>query len=303
MKLSKIVSLLVLSAALCLMGCMGEDTSDCPPDYNLTLIFSYLNFPDRIDRVTLGIYDDVSGRLVETRQVEKSELNVFQGINLYLSAGDYTAVCWGNAFDNTRIDGLTPGSAAALQEVAHPGYFNSTTIPTNDALYYGIHTFTIIPDVSATETVPFTPAHIRLVVQAQGLASTGPGEPEADYPYIKINNLTPAYDYLMATHGTPVSYYPSATVNTADLMAEAISDVLRFDAINPITIDVIENTTTQAVLHTVNLQSFITAHSINMSAGREITIPILITFSADGMLVSVTLIESWGDQPVIPVTP
>lgn len=297
MNLLKTLCLFVLSAALFLSGCVGEDMSDCPPDNNLTLLFQYPNFPDRISRVNVAIYDE-DDMLVETRQVEKSELDILQGIRLNLPTGNYKAVCWGNAFNDTQIEGFIAGDKLDLHEVAHPGYFTPARIPTNDALYYGIHTFTIIKNTETTETVDFTPAHISLVIQIEGLQSLTEGAPAADLPYIKVNNLVPAYDYKMVTHGDLTTYYPTMTLISGKDLGESQLDVLRFGEKNPITIDVIENNSTNTILHTVNLEDFIAANNIKIEDGKEIIIPILISFFGE---VYVTLIEDWEEQPVNPI--
>lgn len=296
MNLLKTLCLFVLSASLFLTGCMGEDTSDCPPENNLTLLFQYPNFPDHIGRVNVAIYND-KDILVEIRQVEESELAILQGALFNLPEGDYKAVCWGNAFDNTQINGFAANEELIDQEIAHPGYFTSTRIPTNDALYYGTHNFTIIKDTETTEIVNFTPAHIRLVIQVEGLSSILEGV-SADYPYLKVNNLAPAYDYNMVTHGSLTTYYPTLNVRPADKLAESQLDELRFGEKNPITIDVIENNTTNAVLYTVNLEEFIANNGIKIEEGKEVVIPILISFYSE---VTVTIIEDWKEQPVNPV--
>lgn len=301
MKLLKRLSLPVLCACLILTGCIGDDLSGCPPDNNLHLAFSYPNFPERISCVTVSIYDNATGCLLsENRLVGKDELDVFQGISLRLAAGSYTAVCWGNALENTRINGCSTGDNFSSHEVGHPRCFTSDSIPTNDALYYGIHSFTIHENTPETQTVAFSPAHIRLIVQAQGLSSTAQGQPAAGYPYIRVNNLFPTYDYRMVTHGNPTAYYPPITVDTGELLAQAGLDVLRFEAVNPITVDVVENNTTHTVLHSLNLQSFIAANNIDVSPGREVVIPILITFNGQSV-TTVTVIEDWGERPVDPI--
>ena len=300
MKQLKTLLLSALSLSFGLVGCIGDEMSDCPPDNsNFSLAFYYPDFPEHISRVTVGIYN-ANGLLADARQVEKNELDIYRGINLNLSGGSYTAICWGNASDNTLINGLYPGGYLSMHEVAHPGYFTATPIPTNDTLYYGIHTFSIHTGKTTNDTVNFIPAHIRLIVQIKGLASIQDGAPPADYPYIRVNNLAPAYDYKMTTHGSPTTYYPPVTVDTQNELAEAACYVLRFKEINPITIEVVENHTTNTILHTVDLQSFIADNGIVIEEGKETVIPILITF--DGKLnVTVIEIEAWKNIPVDPV--
>lgn len=299
MKLLKHIGLFILSLPLLLSGCIDDDLSNCPSDNNLILSFAYLNFPQYIKHVTVGVYDS-NGQLVSYRQIEKPDLDILQGMQLDLSTGDYTVVCWGNALNNTQINGLTTGAPISRQEIAHPGYFNSNPITTNDALYYGVHTFTVHPNTTTNETVLFTPAHIRLVVQLKGLTSTKQGAPQADYPYIKVNNLEPAYDYTMASHGGPSTYYPAITVDPSKTQTESIFDVLRFKETTPITIEVLENNTTHNILHTLNLQAFIADNNIKIEEGKEVIIPIEITFDENMNVTMVTTIENWGEIPVSP---
>lgn len=300
MKLLKHLGLFVVSACLLLSGCIGDDLRDCPSDNNLTLSFFYLNFPQHINRVTVGIYDSGS-QLVEYRQIEKKELAILQGMQLNLPAGSYTAVCWGNAFEHTQINGFEIGNLLREKETAHPGYFSSSDIPTNDALYYGIHAFTVNTQTTTHETVSFTPAHIRLVVQLKGLINTAPNTFNADEPYIKVNNLEPAYDYTMTPYGGPATYYPEIAVDPSKALAESVCDVLRFKEINPITIEVMENKTTNRILHTLNLQSFIADNNIKIEEGERIIIPIEITFDGNMNVTMVTTIANWGGVPVDPL--
>lgn len=302
MKLLKILTLIILTLPLWMTGCIGDDLSDCPPVGKLTLSFSYPNFDQRISGVTVGVYDS-NKRLVDYRRVNKTDLDIFRGIALNLNLGDYTAVCWANAFDNTQIEGTNIGDLLSGQEVAHPGYFNNSTIPSNDALFYGIHTFSVLADDNVqNETVAFTPAHIRLVVQLKGLESTQEGAPTADYPYIRVNNLEPAYDYTMTSQGGPKTYYPGiTTVEPTNKLVESDFNVLRFGETNPITIEVMENKTTNNVLHTVDLQTFIAAHNIEIEDGKEVTIPIEITFDGSMNVIIEGIITDWGDKPITPL--
>lgn len=296
MKLLKILSLLTLSVSIFLTGCIYDDQEDCPPYNNLSLMFIYPNFDEHINRVTVGIYD-AENQLAKSIQVEKNSLETFKGVQLHLPSGDYTAVCWGNAFSNTQINGLIPGDNLSMHRVAHPGYFSSTPIPTNDSLYYGTHHFTIDQNKSTEEPVIFTPAYIRLIIQVKGLSVMATAASSSDYPYIRINNLVPSYNYEMLAQGDLTTYYPAMTVDVVNRVAEMTCDILRFENENPITIDVVENKRTNSLLHSIDLKSFMRSHSINIVAGKEIVIPILITFDKN---VNVTLIKEWIDVPTDP---
>ena len=106
--LSKI--LFAMAAAALSAGCINEDMSDCPPPFNAELTFSYLGdgqdaamFSRVIDGVTLFVFDRAGGQNVLQKTIGKADLNRFQGTQLYLPAGDYRIVCWGNAFDDTEL--------------------------------------------------------------------------------------------------------------------------------------------------------------------------------------------------------
>lgn len=296
MKLLKTLSLLVLPVSVLFSGCIDDDRNDCPPDHNVVLTFSYPDFAEHIGCVTAAVYDSQS-LLVECIQAEKTSLDIFQGIRLGLPAGDYTAVCWGNTFSNTQINGLMPGNGLLMQKVASPGYFSSTPVITNDSLYYGIRRFTVNQNTTTNETIAFTPAYIRLIIQIKGLGNTATGAPSSGYPYIKVNNLAPSYDYTMVAQGNLTTYYPFITVDPARMLVQSTCNILRFNEENPITIEVVENHTDNTVLHTVDLQSFIAANSIKIIEGKEVVIPILISFETG---VTVTLIEGWSNTPVNP---
>lgn len=302
MKMMKRLHLITLCASLLFTGCLGENRNDCPPEDNLTLAFTYPDFHERISCVTVGIYNNATGLLEVTKRVAKSDLELFQGTRLMLRGGDYTAIYWGNDLDNNRIDGFAVGDSLIAQEVANPGYFTSDSISTNDALYYGAHSFTKHENVSEYETVELIPAYIKLIIQIEGLSSISQELPDGNYPYIKVNNLLPAYNYNMVPRGDPVTYYPNVTVDTANRLAEAQLNVLRFEADNPVTIDVVENKTTDKVLHTVHLCDFIVENKIEIVDGKEVAIPLLIHFGGDNeTIVTVTVIDGWGVLPVDPI--
>lgn len=293
MKLFKTILISLVSVGLA--GCIGDDYSNCLQNY--TLCFDYPDFPDHIHKMNVGIFDS-DGVFVAAREVDNPSLSGFRGVHFRLTGGNYVAVCWGNAFDHTRIDGFTHEAHLDAVRVFHPGLHTSQPVPSNDSLYYGKLNFTIPEKYAVREdTVALVPAHITLQIEVKGLSNTATGTPVAEYPFLRVNNLLAVYDSGMQTLGDPVSYYPPVRVDTSDKRATACCDVLRFGNDTPATIDVVENALTNEILYTVDLRDFMLANGIVIVSGQEVTIPILITFF-DGN-VTVTL-QGWGGTPIKP---
>ena len=292
----KILTLLLFGTLL--QGCIYENNDDCPPKECLvTLKFEYPDFPDHITRVNLGLFDE-DGLFVKSIQVSKSELDKFQGVILSLQPGKYTSICWANAFDHTLIKGFSAGMNITEGQVANPNYETAQPITSNDSLFYGKKEFGVLNQQNQTYTVDFTPAYIRFVITIKGLSSLDQQNPD-NYPYIRINNLKPSYNFNMDIMGSYVSYFPLITVNTAQKIAFSVSNVLRFATDNPITIDILKNKTSPEVLTTLDLRQFMIENNIEIVAGKEVTIPLLFTFFNNDLDVSVS-IDQWGEIPIEP---
>jgi Protein of unknown function (DUF1812). len=294
MKLLKIASILIL---LLLTGCVDENTDDCPPKNNGSLKFSYLDFPEHIQRVDVGIFDK-DGMFVESKLVEKNALEEFMGVYLNLDAGEYTAVCWGNAFENTRITNFEKNGLMDDGEVSHPYFGTENKIPTNDPLFYGVKKFTVKNNVVINETVEFTPSHHKIHVYIKGLSVLTYAPSIEEYPVVRINSLAPTINFQNKTCNRKESYYPSVTIDNTKAIASALTSVLLFEPENDITVDVIENATANNILETVNLKEFIERNNIQFPEGKAVTIPILFEFK-DGGKVEITVPE-WGGSGIIP---
>lgn len=296
MKPLKILALLLFVTLL--QGCIYENDDDCPPkECTVTLKFEYPDFPAHITRVNLGLFDE-EGLFVELMQVSKSDLDRFQGVVLSLQPGKYTSVCWANAFDNTLIKGFSKGMNITEGQVVNPNYETTQPITSNDSLFYGKKEFSVLNQQTQTYTVDFTPAYIRFIITIKGLSSTA--QQNADnYPYIRINNLKPAYNFNMDAIGPNVSYYPLISVNTAEKIAFSVTNVIRFATDNPITIDVLKNKTSLDVLTSLDLRQFMIDNDIKIVAGKKVTIPLLFTFFNNDLDVSVS-IDRWGEIPINP---
>lgn len=285
-------------------GCIKEDMSDCPPLSNTELTFSYTGdrqdpamFARMIDRVTLFVFDRTGGRHILHKTVEKAELNAFQGTELYLPAGDYRIVAWGNAFGNTEIlfSSLSEGRVHA------PAYAASGRIATNDHLYYGDYDITVpaaedLPG-KVTGDIPFRGAHIDMDIYVKSFGL--PSDP-ATWPVLEIANLMPQYDIRMnAAQPFGTTYHPVVTWDAENKVMAAHFQVLRFADDNPVTVTVREPAPDNTAKATVDLKKYMADNSITVDGKHEAAVRLLIEFTDLGVSVTVPDWEATGTDPEI----
>lgn len=301
MKLVKAIfnGLLLIALLSSVNSCINDDKDACSPREfdNYYLAFDYYRiFSQHINNVNINIYDSL-GVCINNQNVNKSDLTKSQGVNLSLNEGKYTVVCWGNAFDNTDIINSTPGNSFAAAYLTHPNLNGSLPIPTNDSLYYSktqIHISNT--SVRQTGTAVFKPAHVKLFIKIVGLLDDE-GKTKS---FVRINNLKPVYDFDMNTKGNLVSYYPGIkNIKPQNNEYFVHCDVLRFPDINPITIDVVENPTTNNILSSKSLQALMSSAGINIIDGQEAIITITFHFDTEEVIVEVG-VTPWGENPTDP---
>lgn len=309
MKLLK--TLLALAAPATMMlagGCIEEDMSDCPPEVNTCLTFSYTGDDDdptmfgrMIDRVTLFVFDNTDGQHILTKTVDKADLVLFQGTKLYLSQGDYTVLTWANAFDATEI---VPGNLTTGR-VHHPAYGTTPagTIPTNDPLYYGEISLTVpaaatLPGNTTehlvTGDIPHRCAHIDIEVYTKGFGHPGDA---ASYPVVETTNLMPQYMIRMAEAAPyATSYFPAVEWDGDRKAMAARFRTLRFPAANTTEI-VIRDPRTKEVKASLDLAQYIADHAVAVDGVNEVTISVLFEFTSLGVDISV---PDWSGGEVDP---
>lgn len=289
-KLSK--TLCILTSLALPAGCINEDMSDCPPPYNTELTFSYSGdrqepamFSRMIDGVTLVVFDRAGGGHILNQEVVKTDLNRFQGTRLYLPAGDYRIVCWGNAFDDTE---LLSGSLSEGR-VHAPAYGTGGRIATNDHLYYGEYDITVPAAANAPEKVtgdiPFRGAHIDMRIYIKGLG--GLSDPTA-WPELEIGNLMPQYDLRMnpvQPFGT--TYHPVLARDDEKKALAACFQVLRFADDNPVTVTVREPAPGNAVRAAVDLREYMEKNDISVDDLHEAAVEMLIEFTDLGVTITI----------------
>jgi len=290
--------LIIYITTLFFTGCISEDRSGCTDCNGIVFHFDYQNFPQNITRVNIGFFDS-NGILAESRQIDKNNLDEFQGIKTGLEPGNYTAICWGNTFDKTLIRGFGIDSKLENGVVTHPNVGTSLPITGNDSLFYGKLKFVIPDSREFTGDINFVRAYIRIKICVQGLYSTSEGQPSSNYPIIRINNLKPVYDFDMQTHGSPLSYHPQVIVNPAQKQAMCQSDVFRFKQENVVTVDILDNVYDNNILYTVSMQDFLNENNIVITDDNDVVIPILITFEEKGTDVTIN-VSKWEENIIIP---
>lgn len=297
-------TLYTLAAVVLLVGCINEDMSDCPPEFNTELTFSYVGdrqepemFSRMIDRVTLLVFDRTGGRHVLEKTVGKSELNKFQGTQLYLPAGDYRIVCWGNAFDDTELI----FSSLAAGRVHAPAYGTGGRIATNDHLYYGDYDITVpaagnMPG-NVTGDIPFRGAHIDMRIYVKGFGQ--PSDP-ATWPVLEVGNLMPQYDIQMnALQPFGTTYYPAVSWDDGNKVQAAGFQVLRFADDNPVTVTVREPSPGGEAKATVQLREHMAANNISVDGIHEAAVSLLIEFTDLGIAVTVPDWDASSTDPEI----
>lgn len=299
MKLLKtLLALAVVSVLMLPQGCIKEDLSDCLPEVNTELTFSYTGDDDNptmfgrmIDRVTLFVFDKADGQHILTKTVEKSELILFQGTKLYLPAGDYTILTWTNAFDATQI---IPGTLSTGR-VHHPSYGATPqgTIPTNDHIYYGEIQLTVpaaatLPGNTGaylvTGDIPHRSAHINIEVYTKGF---GHSDDAASRPVVEMTNLMPQYKIRMADAAPyATSYFPAVAWDGDKKAMAARFQTLRFGEDNAIRL-IVRDPATCEEKASLDLKKYIADQAIAVDGVNEVTISVLFEFTDLGVSISV----------------
>lgn len=306
MKLLKILCTL-LGVVTMSAGCIEEDMSGCPPEMNTYLTFSYRGdtddptmFRKMIDRVSLYVFDRVSGRHILTKTIEKTDLQLFEGTQLYLPAGNYRIVSWANAADATEIfvdEILSKGRVHA------PAYTSHERIATNDHLYYGelditVPATVIQPEISAakvTGDIPYRSAHINVEIYVK---SFGYKDKSTTYPIVEMSGLMPQYDMGMrAVQPFDATYYPTVIWDLEQDVAAACFAVLRFSDENGITVTIRDPAQSNATKAAVALEQYMADNKISVNNKNEATVRLLFEFSDLGVTVTV---PDWASNEVDP---
>ncbi len=281
MKYIRTISMLLLLVLAA--GCINDDMSECERTY---LYFSYKGdgvtqiLNQKIGKVNLYVFDS-ENHLVQTKIVDQNELITRQSTRLKLEPGDYRIVCVGNPYNDTRVSDLNAGNMGNIL-FAHPGYFDSTPINTNDSLYFASKIITVPDTYWVRDTIPFSSSHIKVSVEVRGLGSAPNGGPSAT---LVVNNLFPYTDFTNSAGGELCSYHPTMTYNESSMNMTARFNIFRIGNENPVTFDLVYPS--GEILHSLRLEDFLLANPSIDITKNEVLIPILIKFSSIGVTVTV----------------
>ncbi|MDR0893219.1 MAG: FimB/Mfa2 family fimbrial subunit [Mediterranea sp.] len=299
MNLHKAIFSWVLFSIVLLSSCIDESLDGCYGEVTLRFDYPYnpgVGFSDRVSRVNIGIYG-AAGEQVGTMQIEKNSLNAFQGFKTRLPEGEYTAICWGNAYANTYID-------QTGKQVRHPDLLNpDAQIATDDSLAYGRVDFEVVYGDDNEATVHFEPAVIYLEIAVVGVPVHPDGTlDEAHAPYICLDNLeTEIYDFDMNDADTERrTFYPAMQAfDAGNRLMVMRTAVHRMNNDNPVVVDLMSNHTTSTLLKRVALKDLIADNpAYSIVAQKELTI--YITYV---MGISADVIVHPKPWQVLPVQP
>jgi hypothetical protein len=275
--------LIMLCMSLALAGCTAEDNSVCFPRENVTLLFSLPDaagnetFANNISAVDVMVYNS-AGTYVLTRHVNKDDIAGFQGVRLLLEPGVYHLICWGNAINNTKYNGV---ENAAVPTVTYAVINAGNTVDNSDPLY-SAGTAAVIPEnKNWQDTAIFTTAHRQIEIYVKGYNENGNTLPNVELTNLPaglcLSDMTrlpdrSVVDSRKATQSVTVQgqYYAAAHFRT-----------FLFEANNSITINIISPITNKPVFD-ISLNEAM-AQGVNTD---PIVIRIVIEFKSTGVTVT-----------------
>jgi hypothetical protein len=317
MKLLRTIYSFILLSAL-LTGCnIYDDQADCAGSVVLRFDYPYngsqATFLNRVSRVNVGIYG-MDGTLVERRQIDQDALEDFQGMTLNLPVGDYKAVFWGNAYDNTNI-------SWADQRVFNTRLYDANPrISSDDNLTYSQLDFSVSTNADSIP-VHFEPAFVE--IQIAVIDQDGSLLPDLDQdaapidnklmPYTNVKYLSDeVYDFSMKNCDTEKrEFYPQWMVQRSGgktragaTIWTASTYVHRMSNDNPVVVSLLDNATDNNTLNSTSLKDYITDHpDYAIVPQKEQTIYISYVLEKKGDDVAVTLKPMpWWEITVIPET-
>ena len=253
-------------ASILLTGCIKEEYDDCE---RCTLTFSYTAdgsydvFQNHITDVSLYVFD-AEDRLVQTKQINKSDLQAFQGTKLNLRGGTYRIVGVGNNFDKTEINNT---SAADMSQIHfnHPNALKSGKVEGNDSLYLGSKIINVPHNDWIEEVVPFQSSHFKVsyTVETEGADWDADMDEEKTralvdgYYDLQVSNLLPKTDLNNRAHGEGVTYNPALLLDTENGEHKAYFNIMRHPFQSDVTFNLIYKQTGE-VLHSLRLEDFLT---------------------------------------------
>ena len=196
---------LILFCATLLYGCL-EETAYCPTDRNIIVRFVYVYngddyFAGSVQMVNLFVFDNTSGLLVHSEEVNYYQLEQFAGTMLnYLEPGEYRLVAWGNAGQHSTFGRVNEGDHFNTSYVGRQGVPRNTNAqPGNgDRLHFAPGLLTVPRSGDVEITMSFARAYIGLeVFVVNKFLYTG----ELPPPIIEIDGASSHFDFDRTPEG------------------------------------------------------------------------------------------------------
>jgi len=296
--------LTILSVSLALTSCIAEDNTLCFPKENVTLLFSLPDgagndiFAGNISAVDVIIYD-AAGTYIMTQHVDKEALAKFQGVRMQLKPGAYYLICWGNAHDNTKYNGI---ENLSVPTVTYSVINTGNTVGNIDPLYYAgsIATraanlpgacYVTIPETGGWQgTAIFTAAHRQIEIYVKGYNETGNTLPNVELTNLPaglcLSNMAQLSDRSIVGSRRATQ---SVTVQ-GQQYAAAHFRTFPFEDNNSITINIISPITNKPIFDVTLREAM--AQGINSD---PIVIRIVIEFKSTGVTVT---IPKWNSEDI-----
>lgn len=296
----------ILLLAIAFTGCIKDDRSDCPPEYNLEFLFEYTTAPntaftDLIKSVDLLLFDAETYFIKHQRSTEV-DLEAFQGMRFYLPPGKYYAVAWANVGNNSSFSDFTSTtklfSQCSLQiaeQVRDGGdpVFYAPKKGVSSGTELALYEVNVLPDRSTVKLLDFVKAHRTINVWIYGYEESGLGE--TIQPTVNAEKLCNMYDFYFAALNSYRDYTKQTHVEKRsgedyDLSTfySALGEIVSESDID------VNRTSDNELVYSLNLKQFVKDNNITDTS----QIDVLITFAGD-MNITVT-VPQWTNKPVQP---
>ena len=321
---NSVLALPLFCLLLVTSGCLKESESVCIRE-NTTLLFHLLDLTTQADifpqyqyihSVDAYIFNDAK-KMVKHRRFEEAELKKFPGWKLDLPPGDYYAVCWGNADDNSQLRSFTPSITTfdegyieippGVTTGGNPIYYAPYKVHPNSRAGADSatgsksgtkvidpnmvdHAFTVLFQRHNVKDMYFVCAHRTINVYIMGYSSSS--APAT----VTGTGLCAEYNFRYESQNDYRNFTQTAQgVTTPSGPGLLVTFYVGFSEINSNMNFILRNGPGGAILQEVNLRQFLLDNNMLYNYGN--TIDIVIQFYDLG--VSVT-IPTWGNVPVEP---
>ncbi|MEG1464831.1 MAG: FimB/Mfa2 family fimbrial subunit [Mucinivorans sp.] len=216
---------LALLVSLLLFGCTKEDLSDC----GMVVTFSHTStdtqevFPEDLKQIDLFVFDD-KGLFVEQHRVEGISSKETSNIRLFLAAGNYTMVAWGNLNEDYTLSTLKKGQTTLAEATLSLVRANNQVTKRLGSLYHGqITDVAIVGSGYSEKNIEMMNDANTFSITVKGLSVEADATPEKvakQYPmYVTDNNGDYKFDNTLALK-EPLTYIPTYQIVDGNIVIQ-----------------------------------------------------------------------------------